>query len=151
MKNDVAGGNGIMTADEMYAVYDGVTYALESVMPKTGLAALKKNEHGKTIIFNVPKAEITAAWLIHKIPIYGKLRCDNITLSGSRCFITASVICPKSEEGSRRAAQLKSLGFECFACDEAADTACYIKQTDISDALLEFDESVSDINIMNFI
>ena len=38
MKNDVAGGNGIMTADEMYAVYDGVTYALESVMPKTGLA-----------------------------------------------------------------------------------------------------------------
>ena len=120
-------------------------------MPKTGLAALKKNEHGKTVIFNVPKSEITAAWLIHKIPIYGKLRCDNITLSGSRCFITASVICPKSEEGSRRAAQLKSLGFECFACDEAADTACYIKQTDISDALLEFDESVSDINIMNFI
>ena len=92
MKNDVAGGNGIMTADEMYAVYDGVTYALESVMPKTGLAALKKNEHGKTIIFNVPKSEITAAWLIHKIPIYGKLRCDNITLSGSRCFITASVM-----------------------------------------------------------
>lgn len=83
MKNDVAGGNGIMTADEMYAVYDGVTYALESVMPKTGLAALKKNEHGKTIIFNVPKSEITAAWLIHKIPIYGKLRCDNITLSAA--------------------------------------------------------------------
>lgn len=56
-----------------------------------------------------------------------------------------------SASQSRRAAQLKSLGFECFACDEAADTACYIKQTDISDALIEFDESVSDINIMNFI
>lgn len=43
----MAGGNGIMTADEMYAVYDGVTYALESVMPKTGLAALKRMSMGK--------------------------------------------------------------------------------------------------------
>lgn len=147
MKNDVAGGNGIMTADEMYAVYDGVTYALESVMPKTGLAALKKNEHGKTIIFNVPKSEITAAWLVHKIPIYGKLRCDNITLSGSRCFITASVPL-LHREGSGTASRLTDLGFEQFVYDDVTDTACFIKQTDISDTLLEFEEIKKDINIM---
>lgn len=138
-----------MTADEMYAVYDGVTYALESVMPKTGLAALKKNEHGKNIIFNVPKADISKAWLIHKVPIYGKIRCGNITVSGSRCFITASVPL-LHREGSGTASRLTDLGFEQFVYDDVTDTACFIKQTDISDTLLEFEEIKKDINIMYY-
>ena len=46
-----------VTLDKMYAVWDGVTYELESVMPKTDSAALKKHENGKDIIFNVPKAQ----------------------------------------------------------------------------------------------
>lgn len=149
MKNDVAGGNGIMTADEMYAVYDGVTYALESVMPKTDSAALKKHENGKNIIFNVPKADISKAWLFHKVPIYGKIRCGNITVSGSRCFITASVLLLHGE-GSGTASRLTDLGFEQFVYDDVTDTACFIKQTDISDTLLEFEEIKKDINIMYY-
>ena len=69
--------------------------------------------------------------LIHKVSIYGKIRCGNITFSVTLLH----------GEGSGTASRLTDLGFEQFVYDNVTDTACFIKQTDISDTLLEFEEA----------